>query len=478
MASSSKLTAIWKTVLLLLLVSLTASCLRKFQIGKANLKTVTVPDDYPTIADAVGNAEESDTIFVKKGNYEGPLNQTLIIDKSIHLVGEDINSTKMSLHPPLVPMSIFTYTYMGYAEPIRITASDVEISGFTIITAGGDISVTGSGTRITGNMLGMGVSVTGNGIKIIGNIINQSSAIRISGDNNVISQNSLLEGWTSFISCTGSFNFIEGNRMVRSTSSESIDIDGSFNVVYGNTLTDCGSIAVGAPPVSVECEGNIIAKNNLFNSSGIFIRGSSNIICANRITNSIASLEIFWGNNNTFYANHVANNTFGARVGFDQSDISRQGGPTAAQNTLYHNNFINNGQQGIDWNWVGTNYWDKGKEGNYWSDYTGGDWNFDGIGDISYKLSEAISSYAPSTQSEDNYPLMEPFDIETVTVELPKWAAPLTSTSASPTPTGNNPLSTTLLVALAIIACVFGFGLILNLVAGKKKEKLSKVRCA
>ena len=100
MARSPKLTVTWKTALLLLLVSLTASCILKFQLGKADSKTITVPDDYSTITDAISNAEEGDTIFVKKGNYDGPLNQTLVIDKSISLVAEDVNSTKMSLHPP------------------------------------------------------------------------------------------------------------------------------------------------------------------------------------------------------------------------------------------------------------------------------------------------------------------------------------------------------------------------------------------
>jgi hypothetical protein len=38
------------------------------------------------------------------------------------------------------------------------------------------------------------------------------------------------------------------------------------------------------------------------------------------------------------------------------------------------------------------------------------------------------------------------------------------------------PFPTALVVAVAIVACVFGFGLIVNLVAGKKKEKSSRVR--
>jgi hypothetical protein len=365
-----------------------------------------------------------------------------------------------------VPMSIFTYTYMGYAEPIRITANDVEISGFTIITVGGGISATGNGTKIIGNILGMSVSANGNRTKIAGNIMSQYSGITVSGDNNVIAQNSMLHGGSSFISCTGSFNLIEGNSIVGSTSSESIDIDGSFNVIYENTLTDCGRIALGAPPVYVECEGNIIAKNKLTNSSGIHIRGSSNSICANRIANGSAALEIFWGVNNTFCANGIVNNTFGARVGFDQTDISRQSGPSTVQNTLYHNNFMGNGQQAIDWNWVGTNSWDNGKQGNYWSDYTGGDCNFDGIGDASYKLSEAVSFYAPSTQSEDRYPLMTPFDIDSETVELPEWASSLLSSLLFPSPTATptnsepEPFPTTLIAAPITLAIVIGIGLL------------------
>jgi nitrous oxidase accessory protein len=459
---------------LLVLVCLTALCFAIPLPAEADAITIVVPDYYPTIQEAIDAANDGDTIFVKKGNYEAPINQTLVIDKSISLIGEDVNSTKLSLHPPLVPMSIFTYTYMGYAEPIRITANDVEISGFTIITIGGGISATGNGAKIMGNILGMSVSANGNRTKIVGNIMSQYSGIKVSGDNNVIAQNSMLQGGSSFISCTGSFNFIQGNSIVGSTSSESIDIDGSFNVIYENTLTDCGRIALGAPPVYVECEGNIIAKNQLTNSSGIHIRGSNNIICANRIANGSAALEIFWGDNNTFYANHIVNNTFGARVGFDQTDISRQSGPSTVQNTLYHNNFMGNGQQAIDWNWVGTNFWDNGKKGNYWSDYTGGDWNFDGIGDASYKLSEAVSFYAPSTQSEDRYPLMTPFDIDSETVELPEWASSLLSSLLFPSPTATptnsepEPFPTTLIAAPITLAIVIGIGL---LVYFKKRKR-------
>lgn len=50
-------------------------------------------------------------------------------------------------------------------------------------------------------------------------------------------------------------------------------------------------------------------------------------------------------------------------------------------------------------------------------------------------------------------------------------ASPSPSPTATPIPTDMKPLPTALFVAVGIVACVFGFGLIVNLVAGKKKEK-------
>jgi hypothetical protein len=171
---------------------------------------------------------------------------------------------------------------------------------------------------------------------------------------------------------------------------------------------------------------------------------SNSIVCANSISN-YAGIMLMMGHNNTFYANHLENNTIGIRIGYDQTDIARQFGPSAANNIVFHNNFVNNTQQGVDYDWLGTNHWDNGKEGNYWSDYNGTDMNSDGIGDTPYTLSEAISFYAQSTKSTDRYPLIAPFDISSITIQLPEWAYSLPSPSPtpelSPSPTPNSPSS-------------------------------------
>jgi nitrous oxidase accessory protein NosD len=69
----------------------------------------------------------------------------------------------------------------------------------------------------------------------------------------------------------------------------------------------------------------------------------------------------------------------------------------ANNNTVYHNNFIDNALQAFD---ESDNTWDNEilQQGNYWDDYIGLDANDDGIGDNPYNISGG---------SLDRYPLIE-----------------------------------------------------------------------
>jgi hypothetical protein len=84
---------------MLVLVFLTASCIIMPLSVNAGSRTIVVPDDYQTIAAAIGNATDGDTVLVKKGTYEGPINQTLVIDKRLSLIAEGAGNTKINLHP-------------------------------------------------------------------------------------------------------------------------------------------------------------------------------------------------------------------------------------------------------------------------------------------------------------------------------------------------------------------------------------------
>ncbi|MFX1499726.1 MAG: TIR domain-containing protein, partial [Promethearchaeota archaeon] len=69
---------------------------------------------------------------------------------------------------------------------------------------------------------------------------------------------------------------------------------------------------------------------------------------------------------------------------------------------LYYNNFTGN----IDYHAIDdgiNNIWDNGVIGNYWDNYTGGDANDDGIGDIPYNITGLA-------KSKDNFPIWEDGD--------------------------------------------------------------------
>jgi pectin methylesterase-like acyl-CoA thioesterase len=104
------------------------------QSVKANPKTIVFPDDYPTIAAAMGNATDGDTIFVKKGLYpEKPLK----IDKTLSLLGEGADSTKISFDPPYTEevVNVFEH-HRFYEDPIKVHANDFKMSDFTVETTG------------------------------------------------------------------------------------------------------------------------------------------------------------------------------------------------------------------------------------------------------------------------------------------------------------------------------------------------------
>ena len=82
--------------LVLVLVILTAFVILPTATVKAQSKTIVVPDDYFTVGEAIGNASEGDTIYVKRGTYEGA---TITINKSISIIGEDFASTNLILNP-------------------------------------------------------------------------------------------------------------------------------------------------------------------------------------------------------------------------------------------------------------------------------------------------------------------------------------------------------------------------------------------
>ncbi|NIA11880.1 MAG: hypothetical protein GWP10_19680, partial [Nitrospiraceae bacterium] len=136
---------------------------------------------------------------------------------------------------------------------------------------------------------------------------------------------------------------------------------------------------------------NILQSNTISsNDYGIHLyESSSNTLSINTISNNGRGVVLESSNNNTLQSNTVSNNDYGIRLWGSSNN-----------NILHHNNLIDNtNHNAYD---TGTNQWDSGTVGNYYSDYTGNDTNGDGIIDTPHPIPGGGGSV-------DNYPLMQPW---------------------------------------------------------------------
>jgi nitrous oxidase accessory protein len=404
-----------KALALTLILALSVLLVVGVQSVKSSPKRIIVPDNYLTIQEAINNASEGDTVFVKRGNYEGPFNQTLVINKTIVLQGESRETTILNLSPPLVPMNIFTYYYMGYLAAIEVNSDNVKISALTINAPGGGISATGSQIQIVDVVATTDLSLKGSWATISQNTI--KDGISVTGNANTITLNSIKND-PSF-ECVGAYNIIANNMMADDdeTTTVKLTIEGTNNFISNNTLN------------SIELEGhnNTISQNYFKVPPGYFgiylSQSSRNIIHENIITydGSLTyqqdGIGLTSSYDNVVYANYLESLHMG--VYLDNSGTTN--------NTIYQNNFVNNQFQA----WIGrigqnNNRFDNGKKGNYWSDYNGTDNDGDGIGDTPYII---------DANNKDNYPLMKPVSILSPSMPIPlPTVIPSTSPSPSPSP--------------------------------------------
>jgi hypothetical protein len=379
---------------------MTASCLVTFLPVKAETSTIVVPDDYETINAAIANANDGDTVFVRRGTYE---EKTLETNKTLWLIGEGAEFTKINLDPPLFDYPVFTVTFTARASSIIINANDFRLSGFTIVSPdsynqnpGGGAIINGDRIKIAGNNLTIGgLVMSGSFSTIAENNLTMDGKIEFTGSNLTIVRNTFNSKGTPVLSCKGSYNILASNTIGGSSTPGnyvSMYIEGFSNIFYDNKVT-----------IILDIDGteNSIVKNNLYD---LILLGSSNSV----YKNSIATGLTVWCINSTYYANSV---TLEYPVAWRKE----------ANNVFYHNNFESHVEI-RSWEDLepAPYYWDNGSEGNYWVDYNGNDGNADGIGD---------SPQFIGTNQSDRYPLMSPFNTDSVELNLPDWVTERLATS-------------------------------------------------
>jgi hypothetical protein len=194
-----------------------------FHYRTVPLGAIYVPDDYPTIQDAVDVCGNGDTIIVRPGTYHENI---VLEDKSVNIVSE--KGPTCTVIDGSGWDSVFTYRY-SYAV-------DSKLEGFTITNGyyheGGGIYVQQSGSLsisnnvITGNdaweTAGGGIWCTRSVSKITGNVITENHGTFGGG-----------------ISCeSGSHALIVNNTIVRNTSAGggAISCSESSPLIVNNTM--------------------------------------------------------------------------------------------------------------------------------------------------------------------------------------------------------------------------------------------------
>ena len=406
------------------------------------------PNNYSSIQEAINDSQEGGTVFVY--NDSSPYDEErLIIDKPLHLIGENKYTTVINL-----------YRDINGEGSVYIPRNNdgVLIQGFTIQNGYSGILCSSNYTTITDNILQnnwRGVFLFHcHDNCIYNNIVRDNYA-----EDEVYNYFNRVAGISVKSYSYSTYNHLIYNNTITDNyagiyigeSYEDHHQGETYNItIVGNNITHNQGSGVWFD----EVEQNYVQKNSIaYHSKGIEVLQSSpnNVFSDNTLVDNSVGIQIGGAgtednriDNNTFLRNdigvrffsaqqnHLRNNRFDANgigISFIDSDENIVVGNSirnsslygidipdhfydlpsqSFDNRLYHNNFYSNGIHACDY-WE--NSWDNGypSGGNYWDGYIGIDrksglkqnhFGSDGIGDTPYAI--------PEGDNKDEYPLMDP----------------------------------------------------------------------
>jgi parallel beta-helix repeat protein len=257
--------------------------------------------NFTKIQWAIENASNGDTIIVYNGTYYGEM----IVDKTISLIGEDMETT------------IIDGEEIG--DVIRITADWVNLTGFTM--------------KHSAPMFGAaGIEIDSNYVTIFNiTVVHTEFGIYIvSGTHNtIINCNISNHGYNGVYLDSASSNTITNNNISENWVGIRLE-ESPNNIITDNNIND----TYLAIYIQESSNSNNITKNKiLHNEDGIHIDSSNNNkISRNYILNNENGIYLSHQSvNNTINNNNISSNHFGINPEQDSWD-----------NNIYNNSFENN----------------------------------------------------------------------------------------------------------------------------------------
>lgn len=352
--------------------------------------TVPVTD---SICQAISRAQPGDTILI-----QGPrvFQERVVIDKPLRLIGTN---------SPAIDAG-------NSGTPLIVAAPDCEVQGLVIQNSGRDLSAFDSGIMITGPRAivrdchlqndAFGIYIRGvDGCVLERNEIfgrtNLPVAARGNGihvwksQRNRILDNVIHDKRDGMYFSYANDNLISGNRVH----------DARFGIHYmysnqnrlvTNSLT---RNAVGA---------TLMFSRQLVVEANQMIANRRHGLVLKQIDNSEILRNVVAGQNRGFVVQQANKNRFEGNV-IATNDIGLYLSNASDQNVFVGNAFIRNSDQvwqppfETEQGRHGPNAFSEHGRGNYWSDYTGGDRNQDGIGDTPYHETD-VYGYIVDRHSE------------------------------------------------------------------------------
>jgi hypothetical protein len=371
-----------------------------------------VPDNYPTLTAAIGNATNGDTILVRSGTYDAPINSTLVIDKSLSIIGEKAQNTIINLYSSYnFTMNYLTPTCI-YTDVITITANSCSLQDLTLQETiegiyqsyGGDVTAEGNNILIADCTINAtAVNIQGSNCRVTNNVIGGNNVnygdVVVTGNYNQIDNNSgyFVDVGVSGVKSGGSYNFVKNNNWQGLTLANC-----SNNVFFGNNIV----VNSASPEIDISWSTNNLIYENTINGPSFgynvnFYHSSKNTLEANDINlgNKYTGYLVFGASNDNLF---TLNNIYGNISGIHQYYVIDQS---------------TNPDTGPGITVVSTSMWSQNSLGNYWGDYqtkypNATEVDSTGVGSIPYVI---------NGNNADSYPLMSRYDIATASIQLPDW---------------------------------------------------------
>lgn len=356
-----------RNILLLVLLCLYGT------VVSGNTLTVCKSCEFTSIKEAIFQAEDFDTVLVKKGNYK---EYDIIIDKPLTLLGEDL---------PVIDGEL-------KGEIIRITADNVTVDGLFIINVGvsytedyAAIRVERSKNFVIQNVVlenlffGIYLEKSSYGKvyhnKIIGDAVeeyNSGNGIQLWHSNHIEIENNYVENVRDGIYLEFSDDCLIKNNVSVENLRYGLHFMFSNDDVYrDNTFENNGAGVAVMFSKKIKMLNNTFRKNWGSASYGMLLK-------------EINDAEII---GNTFEENTIGINIEGTnRIVYKNNNFINNGWAIKVRGACYANDFINNNFLYNSFDLAYNSKLNDNKfEHNYWSNYTGYDLDKNGVGDIPFR---------------------------------------------------------------------------------------------